>query len=1322
MCPPVPVEALYALWADTQVRPYSGLHDPSSPIRKKHNSYMTRLTTYTIHIISGLLLALLTAGCVADRNVSDCVAEGDEVELEFALKVPALETSLRQLKPEEESAVKSVRVLVFKTDGITDEAQETFAYEAPVTTTNFTPVDGVTRIVCKLKASSKPMRIVCIANHNVPNSILTVGTAKKTILEDAQMKRLFDKNGWKTDGSQPIPMWGESDAQPVKPTTKFNSCTQLAYGNTSQNRHNEGVIHLVRALARVDVGVNFEADPSSEKADGSKTFQIKSVRVYRYATSMYVAGTQATAFNFADGRRKAIPHTPKDTPEGVTAAADANPLEFTAQTAEDAKGYVRNIYIPEIENKDKTKDQRICLVVGGFYKGASKETYYRVDFIRTETNASGKKTIEQLDILRNYRYRFNITKVAGPGTDTPGEALITEPVNIAYDCLVWDDGKIDEIKYDGQYYLIVSKDKFHFGKDAASESYTIRTNWPEGYKIVDKDGNEWPKAATDLEGTDKWAYISPTSSQKLVDKDMTSTVYVLENKSGADRSIPTPEQMNQKDQQQLFVKAGRIWWPLQITQSNKTELDVKVYLKETGNWEADCAKDPINAYTCVPGTEYFFWVKYTEGAKVGRVQVDRDEQFTWHKVSDDPKHGIALYTAVVNQKDVPLDDFWLSEVSKFRVVKGDAQASTDFTLNYMKWDAIPYKDAGFTHNMLDPNREAVYVLGDFNQRFYIRANAPYNLTIDVDNPTNGTNGIEIEPLSGNPVASQVVKNWVQGKLIQEKIQPAFVEGEQVNFQTYDHIGDKDTTTLGNNKIVSALVRLTISPKANKNEPGYFTPRKFTIHFVVGILQPEANTYVIEEGEMPILIPCSQINKAADWWNSHADEMQHVFEQRLKTAAHEQGIPQGVYENYVKQNAESTAQADELIRNKKAVPLPRLEPSDKNWSAHCVWSTIDPKGENSGLERVKAVQIALGGTNYILVQPKAKLEGVAVVSAVRNYGQANSRILWNWTIWVIKKVSKGGHGYPWDNADNGQHTKPYMNRNLGAYRMASEATRGLCYDKFDNDMTGLYYKHGTPVPHHAYEADGKAANTGTPHCSKVWYDTNLVKPKAMQNRMGNKGLVATGQLYGMAAGKDMCSMHDIIKNPTELYARNKESEYILELGTAEWGAYLMKKMWQGGDAPSCLNNEASFSNFTAKTQKTPFDPSPYGWKVPSAGAESLGLCAHPNLRFSRTGGFLAGWYNYMRINTEGNCVVLHVATRAANVDKLLFNYYLFSSRRWTHTDTGGDVGGGNSKTYASTHYPIRCIENEAESDYRDYTVEGVMMNARSATKAARRYHR
>ncbi len=666
MCPPVPVEALYALWADTQVRPYSGLHDPSSPIRKKHNSYMTRLTTYTIHIISGLLLALLTTGCVADRNVSDCITEGEEIELEFALQVPALETSLRQLSATQESEVKSVRVLVFNTKDASNndlaEDQETFAYEAQLTTTNLTPdADGVTHVVCKLLATEKPMRIVCIANHNVPSSILTVGTAKKTILENNDgMKKPFTKDGWKTDGTQPIPMWGESDKQPVKPTTKFSSCTKLAYGNAGQNRNNDGVIHLVRALARVDVGVNFAEDPSSDIATGSDTFKIKSVRVYRYATSMYVAGTQATAFNFANNRRNAVPHTP----DGVTAAADADPLVFTAQTAEDAKGYVRNIYIPEIENKDKTKDQRICLVIGGDYNKSGKETYYRVDFMRTETDASGKKTTEQLDILRNYRYRFNITKVAGPGTDTPEKALITEPVNISYDCLVWDDGDIDKIVYDGQYYLSVSKDKFDFGRNEGNEPFTVRTNWPEGYKIVDKDGKEWPKAATELQGTDKWAYISPTGSQKLVNEDMTSTVNVLAN-PGAPRTIAPTE---------LFVQAGRIKWPLKINQSNEIAVYIRLYEQVGGK------RVPTNLLEIKKGETKTVEVEYTPGANLERRVTDAGSQFLWERTDDGTVSGKAVYKITPDESRIDEETFNLIAAARFIADLDGRVANADLTV------------------------------------------------------------------------------------------------------------------------------------------------------------------------------------------------------------------------------------------------------------------------------------------------------------------------------------------------------------------------------------------------------------------------------------------------------------------------------------------------------------------------------------------------------------------------------------------------------------------------------------------------------------------
>lgn len=1253
----------------------------------------------TFKITFALSLCLLLAGIFAGCADKSHVRRRGDGTITLVLQAPAMESgnAMRQMSADQESAVSADKlyVLVFKTKSATgaplDEPNEEYAYTAKVASVNRLADKNQYEAKIRLHAddANTPYRLVLITNCDFDPAGLSVGATKAEIF--ASLKKSFTDK-WPTDKNARIPMWGESDPQRITEGVTFGDCKDTS----SKNR-----IHLVRSLARVDVGLNFGTEFTSETATPNEEqtpFKLQSVRVYRMANSFMIPGTQSKTFHKdAQGKKDPQIVLPDPTP---TMAADTKPLIFD-KVSDPEKATVREIYIPE-RDKGTNRNDRPCLVIGGLYNG--KLTYYRLDFIKKPTPTSPKDQAEALDILRNHRYRFNITKVTGPGSDTPEDALLTEPVNIAFDVVVWNDGEIGEIRYDGQYYLAVNKDKFEFGKDEGDDAFTVRTNWEGGYKFVDANGNELPKTKKEAEDKGLWYYLSdPKDPAFEKDKNFNEKVFVLENKTGAARST---------EKESIFVQAGRIKWPLNIKQSDKVELDIKIYLSETGNWRTDCEKDPINVYSCLVDEVYKFWVKYTPNSKLGRIPLDRDEQFTWNRISDDPINGIALYEVVMHKDDFPENDLWASEITKFRVVKGDANVENDFTLKVMRWDAIPYKDGAFKHNML--KEEPVFALGDFYQRFFIRANAPYTLTVD---------SIDIESISGNPTQSQVVKTWVEGKLIQEIAQPAYAEGELVRFLTFDHIGKKDQAELGNNKIVSAVVKLKVSPKAKPNEPGYFPAHAFKIHFVAGILQPEANTYVVEAGQIPILIPCSQLNKAADWWNSNADEMKEIFKRRLKTAAHEQGISYGVYKNYVNELAETPAKAAQYIRDTLAVPLPRLEPSDRNWSAHCVWSTLEPTGANSGLERVEGVHIKLGGQNYILVQPKPEYEGCAVVSAVRNYATSNSRILWNWTIWVVKKKRNHGQGYPWDDNDNGTHGKPYMNRNLGAYRMASEGTKTSCYDKFDNDMTGLYYKHGTPVPHHAYEEDGKRANTGTPHCSKVWYNTILVpEGYAMQNRMGKKGGVNPGQLYDMAAGKDMCSMHDIIRFPTEMYARNKVSEYILELGTTEWGAYLMKKMWQGGDAPGCLNNEMSFNNFAARTQKTPFDPSPYGWKVPAAGAESRGLCQHPNLTFSKTGGFLAGWYNYMRIGSEGNCIVLHVATRAANADKLIFNYFLFSSGRWTHTDTGGDVGGGNSKTYPSTHYPIRCIENEAESDYLDYTQDAVMSNARNATRALRTYYR
>ena len=1216
---------------------------------------MTRLTKYTIHLISGLLLALLTAGCVADRNVSDCVAEGEEVELEFALKVPALETNLRQLSPEQESQVKSVKVLVFNTQDATGqtlaEEDETFAYAAKMTTTNFTPdQDGVTHVVCKLTASDKPMRIVCIANHNVPEDILVEGTAKKTILEHAKMKKIFDETGWKTEGPQliPIPMWGESDAQPVNKGTRFNSCTKLAYGNPGQNRHNEGVIHLVRALARVDVGVNFEADPSSQTAAGDENFKIMSVRVYRYATSMYVAGTQATAFNFAGGRRNALPHTPA----GVTAAIDDKPLVFTAKTDEDAKGYVRNIYIPEIENKDKAKGERICLVVGGEYNKSGKQTYYRIDFIKRETKSPSDIITKQLDVLRNYRYRFNITDVKGPGTDTPEEALTTEPVNINWDVLVWDDGDVDKIVYDGQYYLAVSKDKFHFGKDATSESYTIRTNWEGGYQIVDANGKEWPKAAPAAGTQGPWAYFTEPAGQIFEkDKAKVSTVNVLENTTNAVRTIAPTE---------LFVKAGRIKWPLQITQSNKIELDVKVYESKDGKWDPS---KPIDSWDFQTNVNYDFRVVFTPGADLERISLQFAEHFDWHRTEINKDAGYAVYTVKLRDNSVPEDRFSLVETSRFRVTKAGVEAHTDFVTRYLKYDAIPYGDAALTKNML--KYDEIYPLSDMSQKFYIKATAPYKLSVKkITIPQGDANGNK----------ELIVKGWKDGTEVQKEELGSILTGRKVQFEPYDYI--TGGCRYQGQEVIQASVEFELS-STDPSKP--FETKTFTISLLSALLQPEANSYIMKLGQMPILIPCSQINRAADFYEKFADNFDLNCEWMLDN-------------NYVKQ-----AQVNEINRG-GGWHLNRLEPTDDNWDGQIVWSTLTKAGNSPGLT-VEKKRLTIRGKNYILVRlnqsnyntPKDNPNpGTALVAAVKG-----GKVLWSWMIWVVGIRTDDEPDYPWlTRVGTMKSPKPYMNRNLGATRWA-----GSHLDpSFDIRKVGLYYQFGRPTPFHG---EGKASGVGistyeSKSVDKVYYNTSLVPEKKLTKM----------PIIANAGGSNaFWPMRMLIEHPTQMCHRESNNGYIYEMGALVGGTTTVRAaaLWQGTDQMVLKNSAREKALY--RTKKTPLDPCPYGWKVPAAGAiEAMPITAREDLYLPLSGFFAAGNIDDLRIGPSssgiGRISAFHSATPYANVDYSPLYFRLHWGNAWAYTYTDGDL-----RRCMPGAVPILPIECEDETDYLNYTEEG-----------------
>lgn len=477
---------------------------------------LSQLCLITTVVITSL------AGCVKEQDYNPTEENGSSITL--AIAVPGMNMGTRALSGEDENQVSTIDVLVFKeVDG-----DEKFYYHTHGTNIDNSAAER--KFSVSLRNSSdgnERHRFVIIANLRAAVTDAVAGFSATTTKESALAAISFSTNArWNTTSSSvftPLPMWGQSAGLHVVTNTLQSS--QI------------GTIKMLRALAKVDVGLNFSA---SDVPQGlGNTFTIADVNVHNAQSEALIA--PATAH--LTGEVVSAPSIPG------TSSRLTTPITYSHTPAD--YGFVREIYIAEADNHvaGLANNQMTCLLVSGYYNGSTVKSWYRIDFYERTQDPSTAQS--RLDILRNHRYKVNITSVGGPGYATEAEALNSSPINMSTEIIVWNEGEMNDIVFDGQYFLKVNMDEVNLFSEGRAQTIKVETDHPAGWSI---------------EASDSWVTYTPTTG---------ITTTPTEVAISASTFTSTPPALDYRDGY-LTIKAGKLSKKIKVHQSNEPELTIEV--------------------------------------------------------------------------------------------------------------------------------------------------------------------------------------------------------------------------------------------------------------------------------------------------------------------------------------------------------------------------------------------------------------------------------------------------------------------------------------------------------------------------------------------------------------------------------------------------------------------------------------------------------------------------------------------------------------------------------------------------------------------------
>ena len=423
-----------------------------------------------------------------------------------------------------------------------------------------------------------------------------------------------------------------------------------------------------------------------------------------------------------------------------------------------------------------------------------------------------------------------------------------------------------------------------------------------------------------------------------------------------------------------------------------------------------------------------------------------------------------------------------------------------------------------------------------------------------------------------------------------------------------------------------------------------------MELVSGIVQPEANTYMLKAGaKQGIFIPVSRVNTAYEYYKKLLDHDAVLSDK--------QGLP-GSKEDFM---------------------LNKLD-ADDDWRVNIVWTDIKEAGGHNDIEKAGLSELSeQGGSgpgSYIYVKPGQTPGNVLI--EIKSGKIKGNPTLWSWHIWIVDKyptvldvASQGG---------DGPKTVRLMSHLLGAYERVQSQYSADAYREF-----GMQYQWGRKDPFPAHDV----------RVNKNFYDGSGKLFDFLWEQRGND--VDYGRTDAQQARGAALTMKQSIEHPNAIVSH--QSFWLYECfphGLVNYfnDRWVFLYPW---NQPSLTGNPEEVGG------KTVFDPSPYGFRIMSQ-KEAVTLrfaYFHANrsgLSTPLPGSIYDG--SFLHNATGGNEAIFAVAQARSDTHA---GRYLLNS-------TGGPAGWAPTSNTSAVYrrcmtYSVRpVIDPDVQEDYKKYLPE------------------